>query len=58
MASWAFSRWSLNESRQMLIDDEINLTPLLTDRFPIERVIAGFENAREQRGVKSVLVGG
>ena len=58
MASWAFSRWSLNESRQMLIDDEINLTPLLTDRFPIERVIAGFENARQQRGVKSVLVGG
>ena len=58
MASWAFSRWSLNESRQMLIDDEINLKPLLTDRFPIEAVIAGFENAQQQRGVKSVLVGG
>ena len=58
MASWAFSRWSLNESRQLLIDDAINLKPLLTDRFPIEGVIAGFENARQQRGVKSVLVGG
>ena len=58
MASWAFSRWSLNESRQMLIEDEINLKPLLTDRFPIEGVIEGFENARQQRGVKSVLVGG
>ena len=58
MASWAFSRWSLSESRQMLIDDEINLKPLLTDRFPIEGVVAGFENARQQRGVKSVLVGG
>ena len=58
MASWAFSRWSLTESRQMLMDDEINLKPLLTDRFPIEGVIAGFENARQQRGVKSVLVGG
>ena len=57
MASWAFSRWSLSESRQMLIDDEINLKPLLTDRFPIEGVITGFENARQQRGVKSVLVG-
>ena len=57
MASWAFSRWSLNESRQMLIEDEINLKPLLTDRFPIEGVIEGFENARQQRGVKSVLVG-
>ena len=58
MASWAFSRWSLSESRQLLIDDEINLKPLLTDRFPIEGVIEGFENARQQRGVKSVLVGG
>lgn len=57
MASWAFSRWSLNESRQLLIDDAINLKPLLTDRFPIEDVIAAFENARQQRGVKSVLVG-
>ena len=58
MASWAFSRWSLIESRQMLIDDGINLKPLLTDLFPIEGVVAGFENARQQRGVKSVLVGG
>ena len=58
MAAWAFSRWSLNESRQMLIDHGINLKPLLTDRFPIENVIEGFENARQQRGVKSVLVGG
>ena len=58
MASWAFSRWSLNESRQMLIDDGINLKLLLTDRFPIEGVVEGFENVRQQRGVKSVLVGG
>ena len=58
MASWAFSRWSLSESRQMLIDDGINLKPLLTDRFPIEGVVEGFENVRQQRGVKSVLVGG
>ena len=58
MASWAFSRWSLTESRQLLIDDAVNLKPLLTDRFPIEGVVAGFENARQQRGVKSVLVGG
>jgi hypothetical protein len=28
------------------------------DRFPIEGVVEGFENARQQRGVKSVLVGG
>lgn len=57
MASWAFSRWSLDESRQMLIDDEIKLQPLLTDRFPIDGVVEGFENAQKQGGVKSVLVG-
>ena len=57
MASWAFSRWSLNESRRMLIAGEINLKPLLTNRFSIERAIEGFENARQRRGVKSVLGG-
>ena len=58
MASWAFSRWSLSEARRMIIDGAIDLKPLLTDRFPIERAIDGFENARQQRGVKSALVGG
>lgn len=58
MASWAFSRWSLNESRQQIIDGEINLKPLLTNRFPIESALEGFENARQRRGVKSALVGG
>ena len=57
MASWAFSRWSLSEARRMIIDGAIDLKPLLTDRFPIERIIEGFENARQQHGVKSVLVG-
>ena len=58
MASWAFSRWSLSEARQRIIDGEINLKPLLTDRFPIEGAIEAFENAGQRRGVKSVLVGG
>jgi threonine dehydrogenase-like Zn-dependent dehydrogenase len=58
MASWAFSRWSLSESRRMLIDREVVLKPLVTDRFSIESVIEAFENARTRRGVKSVLVGG
>jgi threonine dehydrogenase-like Zn-dependent dehydrogenase len=57
MASWAFSRWSLSESRRILIDREVNLKPLVTDRFSIESVIEAFENARTRRGVKSVLVG-
>ena len=58
MASWAFSRWSLSESRRMIVDEGIDLKPLLTDRFPIEGVIEGFEYARYQRGVKSALVTG
>ena len=58
MASWAFSRWSLSESRRMIVDEGIDLKPLLTDSFPIESVIEGFENARQQRGVKTALLGG
>ena len=58
MASWAFSRWSLSEARRMIVDEGIDLKPLLTDCFPIESVIEGFENARQQRGVKTALLGG
>lgn len=57
MASWAFSRWSLNESRRLLIEGELDFAPLLTDRYPIEHAVEAFENARNRRGVKSVLVG-
>ena len=57
MASWAFSRWSLNESRRMLIGGELDFTPLLTHRFPVEQAVEAFENARKQQGVKSVLTG-
>ena len=57
MASWAFSRWSLNESRRLLIGGELDFTPLLTHRFPVEQAVEAFENARKQQGVKSVLTG-
>jgi threonine dehydrogenase-like Zn-dependent dehydrogenase len=57
MASWAFSRRSLNESRQMIIEEQINLKPLLTDEFRIVDAIEGFENVRQRRGVKTALVG-
>ena len=57
MASWAFSRWSLNESRRLIIDGAVDLSPLVTDRFSIDRAIEAFENARQGRGVKSVIVG-
>ncbi len=57
MASWAFSRWSLNESRRILIGQELDFTPLLTHRFPVKQAVEAFENARKQQGVKSVLTG-
>ena len=57
MASWAFSRWSLNESRRLLIGGELDFTPLLTDRYPIDQAVKAFKNARNRRGVKSVLTG-
>ena len=57
MASWAFSRWSLSESRRMLIDQALDFAPLLTHRFPVDQAVEAFENARKQQGVKSVLVG-
>ena len=57
MASWAFSRWSLNESRRLIIDGAVDLSPFVTDRFSIDRAVEAFENARQGRGVKSVIVG-
>ena len=55
MASWAFSRASLAESRQLLIERSLNFEPLLTDRFPIAKGLAAFDNAAAQRGVKTVV---
>ena len=55
MASWAFSRASLEASRQLLIENALNFEPLLTDRFPIEQGLAAFDNAAAQRGVKTVV---
>ena len=55
MASWAFSRASLNESRQLLLQKAINFEPLLTHRFPITKGLEAFDNAIAQRGVKTAL---
>ena len=55
MASWAFSRASLEESRQLLIEKALNFDPLLTDRFSIEQGLAAFNNAAAQRGIKTVV---
>lgn len=55
LASWAFSRASLEASRQLLIEKALNFKPLLTDRFPIAQGLAAFDNAAAQRGVKTVV---
>ena len=55
MASWAFSRASLAESRQLLIEKALDFAPLLTARFPIESGLEAFENAAAHRGVKTAL---
>ena len=55
MASWAFSRASLAESRQLLIEKALDFAPLLTAQFPIESGLEAFENAAAHRGVKTAL---
>ena len=55
MASWAFSRASLEASKQLLIEKALNFEPLLTDRFPITDGLAAFDNAASQRGVKTAV---
>ena len=55
MASWAFSRASLEASRQLLIDKALNFEPLLTDWFSIAEGLAAFENAGAGLGIKTVV---
>lgn len=55
MASWAFSRASLEEARQLILTESLNFKPLLTDRFPLMQGLDAFDNAISHRGVKTVL---
>ena len=55
MASWAFTRASLEESRQLILNESLNFKPLLTDRFPLMQGLEAFDNAISHRGVKTVL---
>ena len=55
LASWAFSRASLADSRQLVIEKALNFEPLLTDRFPISQGLAAFENAAAGLGVKTAV---
>jgi len=58
MASWAFSRWSLSQARQMIVDQGIQLGPMLTTRFPIASGIEAISHVRHGGGIKTALVGG
>lgn len=55
MASWAFSRWSFNEARKIVVAKELTLAPLLTHRFPIDDAKKAFENARNRVGIKTAI---
>ena len=55
MASWAFSRASLEESRQHILQRSINFKPLLTDKFPLVQGLEAFDNAISHIGIKTVL---
>ena len=55
MASWAFTRASLEESCQLILNESLNFKPLLTDRFPLMQGLDAFDNAISHRGVKTVL---
>jgi len=56
LASWAFSRWSMNEARKMIVEGDINFEGFLTHRFPLERAVEAFENAANRNGIKTALV--
>jgi len=55
LASWAFSRWSMNEARKMIVEGDINFEGFLTHRFPLEKAVEAFENAKNRCGVKTAL---
>ncbi len=57
MASWAFSRASLDESRRLLMEEALNFDALLTAQFPIVEGIAAFENVAAQKGIKTAFYG-
>jgi L-iditol 2-dehydrogenase len=56
LASWAFSRWSMNEARKMIVKGDINFEGFLTHRFPLEKAVEAFKNAANRNGIKTALV--
>jgi L-iditol 2-dehydrogenase len=55
LASWAFSRKSLDGARRMIANRAIDSSVLVTGRFPLSGANEAVRHARERRGVKIVL---
>lgn len=55
LASWAFTRSSLEEARNHILQNAINFEPLLTHQFPIIQGLKAFDNAIAQQGIKTAL---
>lgn len=54
-ASWAFTRRSLEEARQMIVDGGIDLSDMNPRRFSLNEANEAVQYARERRGVKAAL---
>ncbi|MFQ6041672.1 MAG: alcohol dehydrogenase catalytic domain-containing protein [Candidatus Poribacteria bacterium] len=55
LASWAFSKWSMNEARRMIVEGDINFEGFLTHCFPLEKAVEAFKNAANRHGIKTAL---
>jgi len=56
LASWAFSRWSMNEARKMLVEDVVDFKGFLTHYFALEKVDEAFKNAAKGNGIKTAFL--
>lgn len=54
-ATWAFSRASFAAAHRLIVEGHLDVAPLLTHRFPLERANEAVALARERRGVKVAL---
>ena len=57
MASWAFSRWSLDQAHEMISDQKIKLEPILSNRFPLSEGLEAIEQVKKSQGIKTAILG-
>ena len=57
MASWAFSRWSLDQARQTISDQKIELEPILSNRFLLSDGLDALDQVRKNQGIKTAILG-